>query len=644
MKKTYFLIFLLVCSFAQAQIKTETLDEVIINGKRTVKESATTITKVDSVQMAESSSSTFADLLSKHSSIFVKTYGQGSTATVSFRGTAASHTQVEWNGVNINNPMLGQVDFSLIPVWFVDNTELYHGGSSMQEGSGALGGEVSMASSVSWNKKIYSALMQTAGSYGTYQTFIDIGGGSKKLQVRMRYMFEVAENDFEYLNRAIPPFDVVKQTNADYKKHGGVIDLNYNAGKGHFLSFNGWFMHSDRNMPTIMSYQGSGRQENQKDNELRLVGRWKKYWSKYKSEFTTSFTTTNIDYFMANIAGEKWFTNYDSRSVVYSFYNKYRFEYSPSQKTTYSLLANANYHAVNIFDRKTEEGYSAERVELGLSISAHHKFNPWFSGYALLREDVVDGSWTNVMPSVGAEFAPLKDKNFTVKINATRNYHQPTLNDLYWSPGGNPDLKPEEGYSGDVSADYARKMGRFVIKGNATIFASQINDWIMWQPSEFRYWTATNIKEVFSRGAELTLSGTYDWNGVKTTLSGNYSYTRITNQDPTADQARGRQLIYIPEHKGNIMLDASYRGFYIYYVWSAVSERYTTISEVSTRHTLPAYDIHNITFGKRINTKKDISFDINMKINNAFDRKYQAILWRAMPGRNYLFSVKISYK
>ena len=88
------------------------LRDVVVTA-RPIRDQALTKTVIDSVQMAESANLTFSELLSKHSSIFVKTYGQGSTATVSFRGTAASHTQVQWNGVNINNPMLGQVDFWL---------------------------------------------------------------------------------------------------------------------------------------------------------------------------------------------------------------------------------------------------------------------------------------------------------------------------------------------------------------------------------------------------------------------------------------------------------------------------------------------------------------------------------------------------
>ena len=207
-------------------------------------------------------------------------------------------------------------------------------------------------------------------------------------------------------------------------------------------------------------------------------------------------------------------------------------------------------------------------------------------------------------------------------------------------------MRPEEGYTTDLSVDYSRSLGRFTFSGTLTGYLSWIDDWIMWRPSEFRYWTAENVKKVFSRGTEIELSLGYAHQGLSLNLSGNYAYTRTTNEDPTLEdaQSRGRQLIYIPVHKGNVMFDGAYRGFYLYYVWSAVLERYTTSSNESTRHTLPAYDIHNMTVGKRFVWKNGCAVEVAAKINNVFDRKYQAILWRAMPGRNYLFSVKFSYK
>ena len=77
-------------------------------------------TKVDSIVMMEKISSSLSDLLSENTPIFIKNNGRGALATASFRGTAASHTQVVWNGININSPMTGSVDFSLIPVYIID--------------------------------------------------------------------------------------------------------------------------------------------------------------------------------------------------------------------------------------------------------------------------------------------------------------------------------------------------------------------------------------------------------------------------------------------------------------------------------------------------------------------------------------------
>ena len=41
-------------------------------------------------------------------------YKRQTLSTVAFRGTSPSHTQVTWNGMRINNPMLGMTDFSTI--------------------------------------------------------------------------------------------------------------------------------------------------------------------------------------------------------------------------------------------------------------------------------------------------------------------------------------------------------------------------------------------------------------------------------------------------------------------------------------------------------------------------------------------------
>ena len=97
-------------------------------------------TVFDSLVLKENIALSMADVLTFNSSIFVKNYGRATLSTVSFRGTSASHTQVTWNGMRINSPMLGMTDFSTIPSYFIDDASLLHGTSSVNMVGGGLGG------------------------------------------------------------------------------------------------------------------------------------------------------------------------------------------------------------------------------------------------------------------------------------------------------------------------------------------------------------------------------------------------------------------------------------------------------------------------------------------------------------------------
>ena len=114
------------------------IKEITIYGKRPLKEIGTQQTKFDSVILKENISLSMADVLTFNSAIFVKSYGRATLSTVAFRGTSPSHTQVTWNGMRINNPMLGMTDFSMIPSYFIDDASLLHGTSSVNETGGGL--------------------------------------------------------------------------------------------------------------------------------------------------------------------------------------------------------------------------------------------------------------------------------------------------------------------------------------------------------------------------------------------------------------------------------------------------------------------------------------------------------------------------
>src|SRR5690606_22370891 len=106
--KTHWLgLFMFLSGSIFAQEKT--LEAVSIQGIRPERfMSGQKNLNIDSVSFHQNSNQTLGEFLLTQTPIIVKNYGAGQLASVSFRGTSASHTAVLWNGININYPSLGQ--------------------------------------------------------------------------------------------------------------------------------------------------------------------------------------------------------------------------------------------------------------------------------------------------------------------------------------------------------------------------------------------------------------------------------------------------------------------------------------------------------------------------------------------------------
>ncbi|QQR94477.1 MAG: Plug domain-containing protein [Bacteroidota bacterium] len=117
MYKNYLLIiFSIICTNIQAQ--TDTFHIKVVNIEALRQQDATPglkFEKIDSISLKQFNTESLSDLLSAESGVLIKNYGPGSLASSSIRGGNANQTAVIWNGFNINNPMLGQTDFSIIP-------------------------------------------------------------------------------------------------------------------------------------------------------------------------------------------------------------------------------------------------------------------------------------------------------------------------------------------------------------------------------------------------------------------------------------------------------------------------------------------------------------------------------------------------
>ena len=648
-KSVFAILFLLLITLnleAQKLTDTISIEEVEVFGKKVIEEAGTMTTHIDTLVLQMLKTQTVSELLSSYSPVFVKSYGRGSTATASFRGTAPSHTQVYWNGMKLNSPMRGDVDFSLFPVYFIDDLSLQHGGSSLKSGSGALGGSVLINNKPDWADRFSVRFVQTLESFSTHKEYLNLGFGNGKIQSKTRVFSDRSKNDFPYFNYGVLPMHDDVQKNARYSK-SGLLQEVYSRFKNQSVSAKLWAYQSDRNLPQLMSFEGDVRKETQNDQNIRAVLNWKNVEEKSKLEWLVGLNMSRLDYFRSST--EANFVNFDSQSQERSFTNQFNYDWTPKETINFSWSLNTTYNAVSVYDKAQKTGYDQDQLAFSLLNSAHIMLLPQWAISFLFRSEMCDGRLIGFIPSFGTEFWLDKKQLNSVKLNLSRNYHQPSLNDLYWLPGGNPDLNPEDGFSGDLAFAFKGQEGSATFSGQITGFASLIDNWIVWQPSASGayYWEANNLRKVFARGAEIQVSGQFNANGLLLSLRGNYSYSATSNIDavPSVDESRGKQLIYIPKHKANLFAEADFKDYYLKINAPFTGKRYTSGNNVESDYekVLNYYWLLNLTAGKRFHWDR-IQADVSLNVENLTNEDYMAILWRPMPGRYYSLTVQIQFR
>jgi iron complex outermembrane receptor protein len=643
----FFLLTMFLNSEAQKLTDTIPIKEIKVFGKLRLEEAGTLTTHIDTLVLQTLKTQTISELLSSYTPVFIKSYGRGSAATASFRGTAPSHTQVYWNGVKLNSPMRGDVDFSLFPVYFIDDLSLQHGGSSLQSGSGALGGSVLINNKADWNDRFSIRYVQTVESFNTYKEYLNLGFGNSRIQFKTRVFSDRSRNDFPYFNYGVLPMHEAVQKNAQYNK-SGLLQEVYSRFRNQSVSVKLWAYQSDRDLPQLMSFEGDSRKETQNDQNFRAIVDWKYIKEKSKVEWFCGLNISQLNYFRSS--SEANFVNFDSRSKERSFTNQFNYDLTPKETLSFNWSLNTTYSTVSVFDYALKTGYDQDQLAFSLLNSAHLQVFPRLAMSFLFRSEWYDGRWIKFIPSFGTEYWLDKNQLSSLKLNLSRNYHQPNLNDLYWIPGGNPNLKPEDGFSGDLAFAYKGQEGRVTFSGQITEFASLIGNWIVWQPSASGayYWEASNLRKVFARGSEIQVSGRVRAaNGMTFSLRGNYSYSATSNMDavPSVDESRGKQLIYIPKHKASLFAETDFKAYYLKINAPFTGKRYTSSNNVESDYekVLNPYWLINLTFGKRLDWKQ-LQADLSLNVENLANVDYMAILWRPMPGRYYSLTVQIQLR
>lgn len=672
MKKNIILSLIFAVALNAYPQKNRVLDEVQVTARRPMKEIGVQKTTFDSIALKESVTLSMADILAYNSSVFVKNYGRATLSTVAFRGTSPSHTQVTWNGMKINNPMLGMTDFSTIPAFFIDDASLLHGTSSVTETGGGLGGLVRLSTSAEGTEGLKAQYIQAVGSYSTFDEFGRISWGNDKWNTSTRVSYSSSANDYKYVNhdKKINIYDdnhnIIGQYHPTERNRSGAFrDLNimqeayYDNLRGDRIGFSGWYTGSNRELPMLTTDYGNERgiDNRQREQTFRGVLQWQHLRRKWKTGLRAGYIYSRMAYdYKREVTEGNWSSMTRSRSHVNTIFGLAEGEYAPDEKWLFSASLSAHQNFVRSIDRniklqdgdKAIIGYDKARIEAAGSVSAKWQPTRRLGFSAVLRQEMSGESWAPLIPAFFADVLIIPKINLTAKASVSRNYHFPSLNDLYFLPGGNPDLKSEKGFTYDAGLSLNwNSSGQIAVEGGVSWFDSHIDNWILWLPTNRGFFSPQNVKKVHSYGIEadagIRILPAKDW---MIRLNGTLSWTPSINEgEPMspADNSVGRQLPYVPKLSSSLTGRLGWKSWMFLYKWCYYSRRHTMSSnDISMSGHLPQYYMSNISIEKDFRIKR-ISLMFKFAANNIFNEDYLSVLGHPMPGINYTGTVGITF-
>ena len=630
-------------------------------------------TRLDSTVLKESIALSMADVLTFNSSIFVKSYGRATLSTVSFRGTSPSHTQVSWNGIRINNPMLGMTDFSMIPSYFIDDATLLHGTSSVNETGGGLGGSVRLSTQPANAEGFGMQYIQGIGSFKTSDEFLRLTYGDDHWQSSTRLVYSSSPNEFSYRNHDkkenIYDEDMTiigqyypkeKNRSGSFKDMHFLQEVYYNTRKGDRFGLNAWYIQSNRELPMLTTDYGneSDFENRQREETFRGVLSWDHLRENWKVSAKGGYVHTQMKYDYKRDAGNGVMTPMTrSRSKVDTFYGQSEAEYYIGKEWLFTANASVHQHFVESRDKNIIRqdgnqaivGYSKGRVEFSGAASAKWQPNERIGMSVVMREEMYGISWTPLIPAFFIDGIVSERGNIMLKASTSRNFRFPTLNDLYFLPGGNPNLQRESGWTYDIGMSFAvGKEDVYSLTGSVNWFDSHVKDWILWLPTTKGFFSPRNIKNVHAYGIECKSNfSVLLGKECRLALNGTFSWTPSINEgEPmtAADQSIGKQLPYVPEWSSNISGRLYWKKWSLLYKWCYYSKRHTMSSnDISLTGKLPEYYMSNLTLERGISLKY-AELSLKGAVNNLFNEEYLSVLSRPMPRINFEFFIGITPK
>jgi len=557
----------------------------------------------------QKNSSNLSEVLRFQSPVYIKENGRGAVSSPSFRGTTAEQTAFVWNGININSNFLGLGDVNNIALFGYDQMEIKAGGGSVIYGSGAIGGSIHLNNDLSFNKGFKGSLNSEIASFDTYNNFVKASFSNNRFSFKVSGNYLISENDYK-----------VPESRDYVNRNGKFYNTTYNLGVSYkitntqAISWQSQFYNALQNYPI---FEETGNKTKYESQTVRSLISWDLKNTTISNSLKAAYTEENFQYFGVFNA----LKTSGGTGKNYIFKNDFNYFISPK----------FNVNVITEFQVNKGEGYKSGISEISRNVGSAAGLLRYFVSKSLrfeagIKKDFVEKINSPILYSFSGKW--ITAKWYNINLNFSKNFRFPSFNDLYWEPGGNPELKPETSTQADMNHEFT--FGDF--KLNISPYYMRIQDMIRWANTSLGYWAAFNTYQVESYGLESQLTFEKQLQQHHLKLNVGYIFTKSTHLEVK------KQLMYVPLHKVFANADYQYKFMHVYAQAMFNGLTYTT-SDENRLYALDPYFVINAGISATILKK----YTLGIKINNVTDTVYQTVDYYPLPKRNYSITGTINF-
>ena len=640
--KVFFLIscivFLLSCPLAAEETYTFDLGEIVIGKDKGAAYENPATKEVTSRDIENKGAQTADKVLDFMPGVRVTT-GLKNEPHAMIRGFDQDQILILLDGIPIASPYYGYVDLNQIPVESISKIKVIKNLSSVLYGANTMGGVINIVTKEP-GKEPYFELNNGFSSHNTTQHALNYGIKSEDVSFWLSGSYRQSggfrlSRDFQALDNEDGGF----RENSFYEKSAFSLKVGLERYEQHnptaFLNYidneKGIPPHVSSNNPRYWRLTEWKRwmialaDEYKIRDTFSIKGRiyYDKYDNTIKSYDDPNYTTQNN--------GSSWTSIYDEHAIGGSMY----FYLDPDSMHSFKGAINFK---EDVHEEQDDVGdpwevYKVRTYSFGLEDDID--FNEKLSLSIGTSFDVFDQikSFTGNTGNDIDSFNPLVTINYFLSPETliysfvSKRISFPTMNQLYSSTSGNPDLKEQinVNYEAGLRHDFGD-----MASVELSYFYNDVEDLIERASKNDPY---LNISESVFEGIE---AGVHVKTGEHFSSSLGYTYLDARDKNPVIFGRSEEELSYVPTHKADLSFEyladfglscnlfGSYHGSRHYYDSS------------NAQHSLGGY----LVWDTSISQKFLKNWEANIDLENIFDRNYQEEEGFPQPGRNILFSIK----